>query len=71
MAKLKPCPFCGAAPPYEEVSFETDQGMKWGHVVCNPCRVSGPEVRTNYDGWREWASEAVAKWNTRKEPSDE
>ena len=63
MDELKPCPFCGETPDINgEWTFQSDQGDKWGHVVCC-CR--GPEVRTGYRPVSEWRDKAIAAWNDR------
>ena len=60
---LKPCPFCGATPDTNDpLTFQSDQGDKWGFVVCC-CR--GPEVRTGYGPVEEWKADAIAAWNER------
>jgi len=63
MIKLKPCPFCGC----KSVSYETNQGTKWGFAVCDQCRACGPEVRTSYNTSEnaEWHIQANIEWNNR------
>jgi len=56
--KLKPCPFCGNTPS----TFDTNQGTKWGFVVC--C-IQGPEVRTSYKPEEHWREDAIRSWNDR------
>ena len=63
MGDLKPCPFCGETPDaLNEATFQSDQGTKWGFVVC--C-CNGPEVRTGYCPVEEWKQDAIDAWNTR------
>lgn len=57
--ELLPCPFCGLVP----TEIRETGGYKWGAVVC--C-ITGPEVRTSVEHWRD---EAIAAWNCRAEPS--
>jgi len=62
--KLKPCPFCGDVPDVDNpATFQSNQGTKWGFVVC--C-CNGPEVRTGYGPVDEWKAEAIAAWNQRE-----
>ena len=70
MTSLKPCPFCGETPDaHEEWTFQSNQGSKWGFVVC--C-CQGPEVRTDYKDVEHWREEAIQAWNERAEdtPND-
>lgn len=63
MTALKPCPFCGETPDIEsELTFQSNQGTKWGFVVC--C-CQGPEVRTGYGPLEDWREDAIEEWNTR------
>lgn len=66
--KLRECPFCGQTPdiahPY---TFQSNQGTKWGYVVC--C-CQGPEVRTGYGPVEEWRDDAITAWNTRAHSPD-
>lgn len=65
---LLPCPFCGATPSANDtITFQTDSGGKWGHVVC--C-IDGPDVRTGYQALAYWRDEAIKAWNTRAPVSD-
>lgn len=60
---LLPCPFCGTTPDIDNpATFQTNQGTKWGFVVC--C-CNGPEVRTGYQEASEWRDDAIKEWNTR------
>lgn len=62
--KMKPCPFCGVIPDYEDSStFRETDGCKWGAVTC--C-CTGPEVRTEYKDWKHWRDNAVMEWNERQ-----
>ncbi len=64
--KMKPCPFCGQHPdPDNEYTFQSDQGDKWGYVVC--C-CQGPEVRTGYKDMEYWRDDAIMEWNKRTPP---
>lgn len=64
--RLLPCPFCGAVPDIDNpLTFQSDQGTKWGHVVC--C-CQGPEVRTGYESIEKWRDDAITAWNTRAAP---
>ena len=60
---IKPCPFCGC----KTVSYDTNQGTKWGFAVCGQCSACGPEVRTGYDISEnaEWHIQANIEWNNR------
>lgn len=62
--KLKPCPFCGDTPEYspDGIHYVGPTGERWGAVVC--C-CTGPEVRTGYLSWEEWAPDAAEEWNKR------
>lgn len=60
--ELLPCPFCGEVPTL----FQETSGSKWGAVVC--C-ITGPEVRTGYQGVEFWRDEAIAAWNRRLLPT--
>lgn len=65
MDGLKPCPFCGEIPDKnDEWTFQSNQGDKWGFVVC--C-CQGPEVRTGYQPVEKWRNEAIKAWNERRE----
>ena len=60
-----PCPFCKCKQFY----YDTNQGTKWGFVVCVECGATGPEVRTGYNTSdnAEWHKDANKAWNTRTE----
>lgn len=61
--KVRPCPFCGDTPDIDNhLTFEADQGTKWGHIVC--CG-QGPEVRTGYQDVEHWRDDAITEWNKR------
>jgi Lar family restriction alleviation protein len=61
--RLLPCPFCGETPnPDDPLTFQMNQGDKWGFVVC--C-CQGPEVRTEYHTLEHWKQKAIDAWNTR------
>ena len=61
--ELLSCPFCGLTPDINDPNtFQTNQGTKWGFVVC--C-CNGPEVRTSYKEASYWRDDAIAAWNTR------
>ena len=60
---LLPCPFCGETPDVNNPhTFQSNQGDKWGYVVCCCC---GPEVRTGYGPVETWRDDAIAAWNRR------
>lgn len=69
LPSMLPCPFCGQTES-DGFEFETDQGTKWGRVVCNGCACWGPEVRTNYDTRPNaaWWINAIEEWNKRSRP---
>lgn len=59
-----PCPFCGQTPDIDNpATFVSDQGDKWGHIVC--C-CAGPEVRTGYKPLKHWRQDAIDAWNERE-----
>lgn len=63
MTDIKPCPFCGSVPDADNpLTFQSNQGDKWGFVVC--C-CNGPEIRTEYGPWKSWRQDAIDAWNTR------
>ena len=60
---LLPCPFCGVKPDINDpATFQSNQGDKWGFVVC--CG-TGPEVRTSYKPVEHWRDDAITAWNRR------
>lgn len=65
MSQPLSCPFCGHVPTDEDANFETNQGTKWGFLVCPQCCAMGPEVRTGYGPPATWKAEAIAAWNRR------
>lgn len=82
MSDPLPCPFCGfQSDRKDDLSYETDQGTKWGRFICGRCGAKGPEVRTSYRGWNArskvlapfnqprkmttWGQQAIEEWNQR------
>jgi hypothetical protein len=59
-----PCPFCGTTPGTDNDYFESNQGTKWGYLVCG-CSAKGPEVRTSYQKVSKWKNDAIEAWNKR------
>jgi len=60
------CPFCGQPPLVSgEVSHTSDDHQKWGAIMCPTCGAQGPDVRTGWKPFAEWAEDAIARWNKR------
>jgi hypothetical protein len=60
MSECKPCLTCGQEIDIgNDAHFVSDQGDKWGHIVC----CGGPEVRTDYKSLPHWKNEAIREWN--------
>lgn len=57
MSDLKPCPFCGGR------NQRVKSSGRWGYFVSCACCAVGPSAQSRED--------AIAAWNTRKQPEQE
>lgn len=75
MAKLKPCPFCGAGTTEIREQGKVWAGMKWGEptsvVVLHHCELRPGQPHRGIERIGRDLDSAIAAWNMRYEELEE